>query len=212
MGIPCVFIRFSGCNLRCAWCDTPYASWHPEGENRDMAALLELLAPWPGAAVVITGGEPFLFPELAPLCRLLKEQGRAVGIETSGSIYQNVPCDLLVISPKGAGSDPDAERHPREHARHVQARSNREPLRQLLQDHPGAILKCVVNRHEDVEEIQQQMQEWNVPARRVWLMPCAAGLRELEERGAQVAQWALENGFCYSDRLHVRLWGNAKGR
>ena len=59
-GIPSVFVRTSGCNLRCRWCDTKYSSWTPEGENVDIEELVEKVCSYPARHVVITGGEPML--------------------------------------------------------------------------------------------------------------------------------------------------------
>src|ERR1044071_7329276 len=63
-GVPSVFVRTSGCNLRCVWCDTPYTSWDPEGEDRALDQIIVETRGYPSRYVVITGGEPFLSPEL----------------------------------------------------------------------------------------------------------------------------------------------------
>ena len=212
MGVPCVFIRFSGCHLRCAWCDTPYASWHPEGNELSLDDLLEQVQKWPQAAVVITGGEPFLFPILPELCQRLKSMGHAVAIETSGSLYQSVVCDLLVISPKMASSDPDPVRYPSEYSRHRKGRENLVPLAQLLKEHPTSVLKCVVGGPTDFTDAQELAQSMALPPSRLWFMPLGTTSLQLDQIGTQVAQWALDLGARYSDRLHVRLWGNAKGK
>jgi len=212
MGIPCVFVRFSGCNLRCAWCDTPYASWRPEGESMTMASLLQKLSVWPGVPVVVTGGEPFLFPELPVLCSALRSEGRLVGIESAGTVFQQVDCDLLVLSPKLSSSDPAQEAYPTEHARHVSIRSNRDSLKRLLAAHPGAVLKFVVETHSDVDEALEMIADLRVSRHQVWLMPMAVEPENLARIAPQVAEWALEVGVRYTDRLHVRLWGNTKGK
>jgi 7-carboxy-7-deazaguanine synthase len=91
-GTESVFVRFSGCNLRCGFCDTPYASWQPEG---DYLSVSEVMAEIERVAedtrhVVITGGEPMLSPELVPLCAELRRHGRHITIETAGTRYQPV--------------------------------------------------------------------------------------------------------------------------
>ena len=71
-GVPSVFIRASGCNLRCAWCDTPYASWNPEGTQQTVEQLLCAVEAHPVARhVVITGGEPMIAPGIRDLAREL---------------------------------------------------------------------------------------------------------------------------------------------
>ena len=64
MGVPSVFIRTSGCNLRCAWCDTPYTSWQPEGAELSLEQILDEVAAHPARHVVVTGGEPMIAPEI----------------------------------------------------------------------------------------------------------------------------------------------------
>ena len=105
-GVPSWFVRLSGCNLRCAWCDTPYASWAPEGDKRSIADLLaEARASAVGHAVV-TGGEPALQWD-APLAAALRVGGFAVHMETNGTRALAAPVDWLTVSPKphfhGAG-------------------------------------------------------------------------------------------------------------
>jgi len=57
-GLPCVFVRLTGCNLRCVWCDTPYTSWAPEGSDRTVEQIVETVGAFPAQHVVVTGGEP----------------------------------------------------------------------------------------------------------------------------------------------------------
>ena len=112
-GTESVFVRTSGCNLRCSYCDTPYASWSPEGEDLsvdEVATRVEGLAVAASEGrrtvghVVLTGGEPMLFSELIPLCAALRQAGRHVTIETAGTLYLPVECDLMSISPKMSNS------------------------------------------------------------------------------------------------------------
>jgi hypothetical protein len=105
-GVPSFFIRVSGCNLRCVWCDTPYASWKPEGGVRGVEALAQEAAAAGTRHIVLTGGEPMLFPQIVPLSRALREHGLHVTIETAGTVAQPVACDLMSISPKLANSTP----------------------------------------------------------------------------------------------------------
>ena len=67
VGIPSVFIRTSGCNLRCVWCDTPYTSWAPEGKKWSVTEILGEVAKYPSRHIVVTGGEPFLAAEIEEL-------------------------------------------------------------------------------------------------------------------------------------------------
>ena len=120
-GVDSVFVRASGCNLRCGFCDTPYASWSPEGEDLSVDEILDrvqtvsqqstayTLQPTASTKhIVLTGGEPMLFAELIPLSTALRNAGWHITIETSGTLYLPVACDLMSISPKLSNSTPGA--------------------------------------------------------------------------------------------------------
>ena len=70
-GLPSVFVRAAGCNLRCAWCDTPYASWQPEGRPMTVEAVVAEVIQHPARHVVLTGGEPMVAPEIHALAAAL---------------------------------------------------------------------------------------------------------------------------------------------
>lgn len=96
-GYPCFFIRLSGCNLRCLFCDTAYA-YEEEGTDYSLEELLKLIGRHPGALVQITGGEPLLQENVYPLMNLLLESGRQVLLETNGSIsLEKVPPEVVRI-------------------------------------------------------------------------------------------------------------------
>ena len=106
-GVPSVFVRLSGCNLRCVWCDTPYTSWNPEGCNLPLDEILASVRGYSATHVVLTGGEPMIFAECVELTRQLKQASLLhVTVETAGTVYQPVACDLMSISPKLGTSTP----------------------------------------------------------------------------------------------------------
>src|SRR4051812_33283198 len=118
VGIPSVFVRVSGCNLRCTWCDTPYTSWSAEGPEMSLDAIVSQVDSYHCSHVVITGGEPMLFPAVVELAEQFRARKMHVTIETAGTVWQPVACDLMSISPKLANSTPRerdggrwAERH-----------------------------------------------------------------------------------------------------
>src|SRR5690606_9472705 len=95
-GVPSVFVRTSGCNLRCNWCDTPYASWKPEGTQMSVDEIVAAIKQHTAARhVVLTGGEPMLAKELPELAAALKCDGYHLTIETAATIAPNgIACDL----------------------------------------------------------------------------------------------------------------------
>src|SRR4051812_32354384 len=111
-GVPSVFVRVSGCNLRCVWCDTPYASWNPVGDDLSVATILQRIADIGPSAnhAVLTGGEPMMFKEMAELIRSLKGLGKHITVETAGTLWLDglpkAAIDLASISPKLANSVP----------------------------------------------------------------------------------------------------------
>jgi 7-carboxy-7-deazaguanine synthase len=97
-GVPSLFIRTSGCNLRCHWCDTPYTSWQPEGEDWSSTAGSRHGRGAPRLPPRrLTGGEPMIQPELPALTRALHGRGLHITIETAGTVDADVVCDLMSI-------------------------------------------------------------------------------------------------------------------
>lgn len=209
-GVPSLFIRVSGCNLRCRWCDTPYTSWTPEGAQQSV----EELTAWASVHssyhhVVLTGGEPMLFPEIVPLSVSLRRLGLHVTVETAGTVYQPVECNLISISPKLANSTP-WQRDPSWAQRHERLRLQFDVLQRLTDEYEYQ-LKFVVAAPEDMEEIQTIVERLDVPAERVLLMPEGTCQETLAERGRWLAETCKKTGFRFCPRLHVLLWGNQRG-
>src|SRR5580658_5308989 len=82
-GVPSVFVRASGCNLRCVWCDTPYASWNPEGNDLAIDQIISEVEKFSARDVVVTGGEPMVMPQINELCERMSHAGRFITIETA---------------------------------------------------------------------------------------------------------------------------------
>ena len=83
-GLPCLFIRLSGCNLRCSYCDARYTYEEP-GTSTTLEQILRFTGRWPGVMVEVTGGEPLLQKNVIPLMEKLRQEGRTVLLETNGS-------------------------------------------------------------------------------------------------------------------------------
>jgi 7-carboxy-7-deazaguanine synthase len=217
-GVPSFFLRVSGCNLRCVWCDTPYASWNPEGDRRSIARLVEEAAGSGVRHVVVTGGEPMLFEPVIQLTRELKARGLHLTIETAGTVWHPVVCDLMSISPKLASSTPgDAvQPDPRDptgswRKRHEERRLNLPVLQRLIYQFPERQLKFVVTGPPDLHEIESilgQLTGWSPPD--VLLMPEGVTTPSAEAKQWLVAE-CLARGYRYCPRLHIELFGNTRG-
>ncbi|MEO6027172.1 MAG: 7-carboxy-7-deazaguanine synthase QueE, partial [Candidatus Binatia bacterium] len=209
VGVPSFFIRTTGCNLRCEWCDTPYTSWEPEGEWRTIA---ELVAAVPAKAhhVVVTGGEPLLWSNLPRLTEALRTEGRHVTIETAGTVYQDLACDLMSVSPKLANSDPGPQRAAAVRADHAARRLDRAVLAQLVSEYTCQ-LKFVVADPADVVEIDALLAALPAVApESVLLMPLGTRAADVTARGRWIAELCKERGWRYTPRLHIDLYGDTR--
>jgi 7-carboxy-7-deazaguanine synthase len=207
IGVPSVFVRTSGCNLRCSWCDTPYTSWNPEGEEMTVEGIMTRVGRFPPARhVVLTGGEPMIAPGIGELATLLREQGLHITTETAGTVYKDVACDLMSISPKLSNSTPSGVFR----AQHERLRIQPEILRRLMAlcDYQ---LKFVIAQEADIAGMQELVEDIGAPAEKVILMPEGIDAATLNARGAWLAELCKQYGYRFSPRLHVLLWGNKRG-
>lgn len=216
-GVPSWFVRLSGCNLRCAWCDTPYASWRPEKTLRSLDDLLNEAKRSGVAHAVVTGGEPLLFPGCVDLCARLRDDLKMhVTVETAGTIDLAAPMDLLSASPKLSTSAPDGALFPKERAMHEARRENIPALRALIDRQRAqgrdVQLKFVACEERDVGEIEAllaRLSGWSPVD--VLLMPEGRTRKELASRQGWVAARCVERGWRYCPRLHIDLFGNRRG-
>lgn len=210
VGVPSFFIRTTGCNLRCEWCDTPYTSWEPEGEWR---SIEDLVAGIPAAArhAVVTGGEPLLWENLPALTAALRARGLHVTIETAGTVYRELVCDLMSVSPKLANSDPGPQRAAAVRAEHAARRLAVPTLRRLLESY-ACQLKFVVAEPGDVREIDDLLGRLPpVAPDAVLLMALGITAADVAARGRWLAELCKERGWRYTPRLHIDLFGNERG-
>jgi 7-carboxy-7-deazaguanine synthase len=210
VGVPSVFVRTSGCNLRCTWCDTPYTSWSPEGENLSIEQIVGRVTGFGASHVVITGGEPMIAPEMIALTEIFDDKGTHITIETAGTVYQPVRCHLMSISPKLANSTPWQREAGRWAAQHERLRYNPDVLRRLAAEYPYQV-KFVVASPDDLPEIETVQRELAIPAANVILMPEGVNRDILRERGLWLAEICKQRGYRFSPRLHVELWGDRRG-
>ena len=208
VGVPSVFVRTSGCNLRCSWCDTPYTSWAPEGVARTVESLVAEVMAFGARHVVVTGGEPLIAPEVVLLTSELRARGMHITVETAGTVYAPVACDLMSISPKLSNSTPseDAKWGPV----HERTRLRLDVLGQLLAGYAYQ-LKFVVSDPADLSEILSLVSELGAPAEHVLLMPEGRSPEVLRERALWLVPLCLKHGFRYSPRVQVDIWGDKRG-
>ena len=207
VGVPSVFIRTSGCNLRCSWCDTPYTSWQPEGTDLELDQILDEVAAHPARHVVVTGGEPMIAPDIVALTGRLRARGMHITIETAGTVFAPVACDLMSISPKLANSTPDDARWGRQHER---LRIQPGVLAELMARYEYQ-LKFVIARPGDLDEVRSLVGSLGAERERVILMAEGTEVEQLRERGLWLAEICKQEGYRFSPRLHVDLWGARRG-
>jgi 7-carboxy-7-deazaguanine synthase len=223
-GVPSTFIRTSGCNLRCWFCDSYHTSWEPTHGWRSVDALLERVDEYGTEHVVVTGGEPMMHDRIGRLLDRLGEAGYHVTVETNGTVYRDTRIDLASISPKLASSTPTDERPPAGGdadvgvwaERHERDRLDLKALSRLVESYPFQ-LKFVVTGRGDVPEIEalvERLREATSARIRdsdVLLMPEGTTRERLAETRETTAEVALERGYRYTPRLHVDLWNDAPG-
>lgn len=209
-GTPSIFVRFSLCPLRCRWCDTPYTSWDPEFELTTVDDVVEQvvnIAP-KCRHVVITGGEPFAQKKaLQWLCDRLQREQYHVTIETAAIVWQYLYCSLLSMSPKLSTSTPYGTPQEKNHEKH---RLNHDVIKQML-NYYDCQVKFVADSPTDVDEIKQLQKETRIPNDRIMLMPQGRSRDELCEREKWVVDVCKHEGWVYTPRAHIDIYGNQRG-
>jgi 7-carboxy-7-deazaguanine synthase len=219
-GTESVFVRASGCNLRCAYCDTPYASWTPEGEDLSVAEIVARVEGFarpegersePIRHVVLTGGEPMLFAEMIPLSETLREAGWHVTVETAGTLYLPVACDLMSISPKLTNSTPPEHGDGRWGRRHEAGRLVPEVIRRLVAEYDYQV-KLVIDRPQDLVEVERFLAELpEIDRSRTMLMPQGTDPAELEQKARWIQPYCPEHGLLFCPRRQIQWYGPQRG-
>jgi 7-carboxy-7-deazaguanine synthase len=223
-GVPSVFVRTSGCNLRCWFCDSYHTSWEPTHATMTVEEVLAEVESYGADHVVVTGGEPLMHEGVVSLLESLDAEGYHTTVETNGTIHRDAPIDLASVSPKLASSTPTPEKDPTPDdgpteagewaERHEERRIDLDALASLVESHDFQ-LKFVVSERDDVDEITDLLgrirDAAGVPVADsdVLLMPEGAARERIEETRPLTAELAREYGFRYTPRLHVNLWNDA---
>lgn len=210
-GQPSLFLRTSGCNLRCQFCDTPFTSWQPSGKQLSIDQIVNEAVAATARHAVITGGEPMLPRQIVELTRRLKQHQFHITIETAGTCYRPVTCDLMSISPKLANSTPDLERAGPWKALHEQRRQNLPVVKRLVSEYAFQ-LKFVVAAPEDLAEIDQWLEQLGpFDRRRVLLMPEGTDADTLSRREEWLQPLSEQRGFTFCQRHHIFWYGHCRG-
>lgn len=217
IGVPSVFVRTSGCDLRCVWCDTPYTSWNPEGETMTVDEIMNDVLEFKAHHVVITGGEPMLNHfEMITLTRNLAFENQHITIETTGRHHidaKDLKCDLMSMSPKLASSTPSAEIDAAWNVRHEKRRWNERSQNNFRcnQIQFAHQIKFVVTSPDDMGEIVRIVKEFGIESDKVFLMPEGISAEEVKTKADWIIPICKESGFRFTPRLHIDLWGNIRG-
>ena len=230
-GVSSVFIRTSGCNLRCWFCDSYHTSWEPTHAWMGLDEIVDRVEAYDAEHVVLTGGEPLIHDEAVTLINRLSEQGYHITIETNGTIAPppETGIDLASISPKLASSTPTPERPPAGGSADAETEADavddwqqRHEATRIDYDALGALvdrfefqLKFVLTGQDDLPEIEtlvdelRSRTETEIKDTDVLLMPEGQTRSQLAETRQEVAELAVESGYRYTPRLHVDLWNDA---
>ncbi|PID38103.1 MAG: 7-carboxy-7-deazaguanine synthase QueE [Proteobacteria bacterium] len=190
IGLPCVFVRTTGCPLRCSWCDTKQAFYG--GQESSVEAVLEAVASYdPAALVEVTGGEPLAQKNVLPLMAALADAGRTVLLETSGALdISAVDERVHIIMDLKCPDSGESERNRWENLRHL--RRERDEL------------KLVLASRRDYEFARDTIDERDLASHAQLLLSTVFGALE----PADVVQWMLDDRLParFQLQLHKLIW------
>ncbi len=175
-----------------------------------MEQIVDAVRQHPARHVVITGGEPMIAPKIVELTERMRALSHHITIETAGTVYHPVMCDLMSISPKLANSTPRERDGGRWAAQHDRLRIQPDVLEKLMA-HCEYQLKFVVSTPGDLPEIRTLIEQLRARCERVLLMPEGIDAETLRQRGQWLVEVCKTEGFRFSPRLHVELWGARRG-
>ena len=193
-GLPTVFVRLTGCPLRCTWCDTTYS--FTGGEPATVESVLAEVAKYPARQVCVTGGEPLSQKDCLPLLTALCDAGYDVSLETSGAL------DVADVDPRVARimdlKAPDSGESARNLWANLDVLNRRDEI------------KIVIASRGDYEWARQVLRDRRLDALCPVLFSPAGGLIEPQS----LAEWILADGLNvrFQLQLHKLLWGNMKGK
>lgn len=193
-GLPTVFIRLTGCPLRCTWCDTTYS--FTGGSAWEIADILAEVARHPTRHVCVTGGEPLAQKECPALLQALCDAGYDVCLETSGALDNSTidPRVARIMDLKAPASG-ECERNLWSNLRHLKA---------------GDEIKIIIADRADYDWACQQLTQHRLAD----LCPVLLSPAQGSQDARQLAEWILQDGLPVrlQLQLHKLLWGNMQGK
>ena len=220
VGKPSVFLRLSLCNLHCSWCDTPYTwNWENTPWKTDTGTkykkteqiislspleIKSLLEKEKCKNLVLTGGEPLIQQvEIKKLLELLSSEW-SVEIETNGTI---IPESLAHFSHVQYNVSPKLS-----HSGNPVELALIPASLEWFSKCPKAYFKFVLSRKEDLEEVRELQERYNIPYERIVLMPRGTSSEEIKKSSLEIINLCMEHQYRFSDRLHVHIWGNTRAK
>tara|TARA_B100000287_G_scaffold428797_1_gene480858 strand:+ start:1291 stop:2043 length:753 start_codon:yes stop_codon:yes gene_type:complete len=228
IGIPSIFIRLAGCNLKCYWCDTPFTwlyskeikklielkliknnikydlkNYSKDDESKKISVneIMKKISEFPAKNIIITGGEPLLQAKnLEKLCELLNKENYNIEMETNGTI-KPINGDYEIkynVSPKLQNSLNEKD---------VRFKSD---ILKIYNNH-NAIFKFVINDNQDIKEVLDIINQIDINNERVYLMPEGKTKAELQSKYFWLIELCKKYNFKYSHRLHIELYGDKRG-
>ncbi len=205
-GLPTVFVRLTGCPLRCVYCDTTYS--FTGGERLSLEAIMADIAQYPCKRVCITGGEPLAQPNCIALINRLLEAGYEISLETAGALsVADVPEAVSKVMDVKTPSSGESDKN---------LWSNLDYLTQHDQ------LKFVIMNRSDYEWSKQQLIDYKLDQKvgTVWFSPMfnvndsKDSAVEVPNLARELAEWILEDAIPVrlQLQLHKIIWADAKGK
>lgn len=209
IGKPAIFLRLGLCNLKCTWCDTKYTwdwkTYNPKEQLVEMTRenVEEEIMRYGCKYLVATGGEPMIQQsELIPLLEHLQNRGFFIEVETNGTIIPDQrllnSVDHWSISPK------------------LQNSGNSRSLREVPECYrlfgriASSHFKYVIQSEDDFKEVQTLADRYDLVPKRIILMPEAQSREDLLDRSRWLIELCKAEGYMFSTRLHILLWGNER--
>lgn len=195
IGKPSIFLRLQGCHLRCVWCDSKFTWDFKSGKKMTTEEVIKELKKYPGKNLVITGGEPLI--QQSALKELLEKIGKNyyVEMETSGSLKSTLDkyINQYNCSPK-TGNSKNKKIH--------------------LEKFPAekTIYKFIIDKKEDLEEIEELIKKYRLPKDKILLMPQGIKKSELQKKSKWLIEICKEKNYRFSPRLHINIYSNQRGK